>query len=342
MNNDVQRRLTKNDRLQIPATHLPSFRTSLAAQNKVQNNILIHLWGGLGDQICAEPTLRWAVEGGMSNCEVTIATNFPELFTHLKFKDVYNLNHERPIFDDYLTFETITQPNETSLTWQFMSHMLTNCVDFPSLCAFRFTLPNSKKEIVLKPERPSNPELLDLERDKKHHVLIHAGRHWESKTFPVDWWDETIEEVKKAGFVPVLIGKDGGPTQGYVATTNAGCVDLRDKTTTMESVWLTQNLPVIICSDSAPMHMAASGNAFIGYLATVKEPDYIMHWRKGQWAWRMQNFALGGMWELFGNLPNSQEDILVDKVDVEILKKWLPNPQVFGPWAREKMNEYFK
>lgn len=321
---------------------IPAFRTSRAVQSGVEKSLLLTTWGGIGDQICAEPTLRFALKT-FKDCKITLASEIPELFSHLKFDDVYDLRKERPILDDYLVFETISKIE--SLTWQFMGHMVTNCVDFPSLCAFRCQLPVSDREVVLKPEKPNREDLLEIVKDASSHVVIHAGRHWPSKTFPESWWNEVLLDLKKNGYTPVLIGKEGTDkmdNQGTVQVDPSGCIDLRNKTSLMETVWLLQNMPVVICNDSSPLHMSVTGDAFIGYVATVKHPDFITHWRKGQWSWRMQNFGKGGMWNHMDYCPNKEQTVNVDNVDPELLLSWLPDPKIFAPWCKDKMNEYFK
>lgn len=329
----------------------PSFRTHLAIQDKTTKNLLFKTWGGIGDQICAEPTFRWATQR-FPDCKKTLACEYPEFFAHLKWDDVYNLKEERPIFEDYMEF--LCGVDQESIFDQYISHMTTNCVDYPALASFRQQLPIEDRNVILKPKHPNNGQLQVIAAQAKPHaemrkyVAVHPGKHWETKTFPVDWWNAVLKSLKDNGFIPVLIGASkslhGG---GFVEVDRNGCVDLFDKTTLMESIWLVQQLPILICSDSSPLHMAVSGKAFIGFLATAKHQDYIMHWRKNlngvnEWAWRMHNFSLGGAWEVVNNLPDSMEDKNVDKICSGLLEKWLPEPNVFGPWCKEKWDEYFK
>lgn len=305
---------------------------------------MITTWGGLGDQICAEPTIRYAIKY-FKDCDITLATDQPELFQHLApyLKDVYDTKIDKPIYSDYFVFQTIHHTED--LAWEFISHCIVNCVDYPALSAFRCQLPVADREIMLKPETPRNPFLHKLVSEGRKHVVVHAGRHWPSKTFPVAWWNRVLESIKQQNLIPVLIGREGGEgleNQGTVATSTEGCIDLRNQCSIMDSVWLLQNMPVLICNDSSPMHMAASGEAFIGFIATCKHPDFIMHFRRGQWAWREHNFGLGGLWEQVDNLPNKTHVVKVDECDPELLKTFLPEPEIIGPWCTEKINAYFQ
>ncbi len=324
------KQMSKKDRVVIPAQLIPGFRTSIAVQNKVERRLLFRTWGGLGDQICAEPTLRYALSH-FRDCEVSLSSERPELFRHLTFDKVFDEREAKPDFDKFLVFETITPPDDSNLVWQFFSHMLTNCVDFPSLCALRSQLPIKDKEILIKGKKPAISES-DL---GENPVFIHAGKHWPSKTFPKDWWDETLEEIYKRDLTPVLIGSDVDENRGTVDVDVSCCLDLRGELSVLETVWLLQRAKVLLTNDSSPLHMAASqdpydlkttGHCFINFIATCKHPDYIMHWRKGKWAFRETNLGLGGIWDLVSNCPNQDQKVTVDQIEENILRSWLPTP----------------
>jgi hypothetical protein len=322
---------TKEDKLVVPGVIIPGFRTAIAATNGVEKNLLFTTWGGLGDQVCSEPTLRFAIDTFKEGATVSLASENPELFKHLNFHRVYDTRKERPEWDNYLVFQTMTTPD--SLSWQFISHMITHCVDCPSLNALRCQLPISYKQVKTYSEKPSNSLVLDVAANKSKHVIMHAGRHWESKTFPTDWWDAAYDAVTEAGLTPVWIGKDSGPTLGVVnAKIDGRGVDLRNRTSLNDMIWLCQNSEMVLCSDSSPLHIAATGEAKIAFVATVKHPDYITHWRKGGWGWRMKNFGLGGMWEELDFCPNKKNDLNVERCPESLLRKWLPNPKDMVEW----------
>ncbi len=334
-------KLNPNARVHVPLMSIPLFRTHVAAQREVEKKLLFATWGGIGDVICSEPTVRYALNN-FKDCEITVATHNPEIFQHLKLADIYDLKKENPIADDFLVLHTIPTQDDSSLTPQFISHMVTNCVDFPALSALRMQLPICDREVILKPEPPQNPKIFKIFENRKNHVVIHAGRHWASKTFPVDWWNDVIASIIAEGLVPVLIGKHDGESQGYVDTTSEGCIDLRDKTSLNDSIWLVQNSPVVVCNDSSPLHMAATGKAWILFIASVKHPDYITHYRQDVFGWRMQNLSVGGLWDMIPACPNVTTDVLIDKVSEEKIRAILPDPKIFGPLCRDKINDYFK
>lgn len=333
-------KLNPNNNVIVPGTMIQSFRTQVAIDRGVEQNIMLRTWGGLGDQICAEPTLRFAIKT-FKGCKVSLASEMPELFEHLDFDAVFDLRKATPIYENYLLFDTIVPPSH--LTWEFMSHMLVNCVDFPSLCAFRCQLPTADREVVLEPDDKVFHKIAVLHSpgDWSRCVAVHAGRHWQSKTFPAPWWNSVINGIIRTGFIPVLIGANTDDNRGTVDVDTLSCIDLRNKLSVMESVALLQSVPVLVSNDSAPIHMAASGDSWIGYVATCKHPDYITHWRKGQWSWRMENLGLGGIWDVLDYCPNKQNAVEAENVG-EHLEKWLPTPDSVAEWVASKFKEIQK
>ena len=73
----------------LPARMVPSFNVKEAFDRKVERKFLINTWGGLGDQVCAEPAIRYALKA-FPQCEISLASRQPDLFTHLQFKEVFD------------------------------------------------------------------------------------------------------------------------------------------------------------------------------------------------------------------------------------------------------------
>jgi ADP-heptose:LPS heptosyltransferase len=319
--------------LAIPAHMVPGWRTSYAVQRGVEKEILFRTWGGIGDQICAEPTIRFAIKA-FKDCNVSLASEHPEFFRHLKFKRVYDLKDHQPIWENYLTLDTIR--NCDDLSWQFYSHMLVNCVDYPTLCALRSMLPISEKQVQLFPTDIEYRVIRKIVFDKfDDKVVVHPGKHWQSKTFPVEWWQAVIDELENEKVTPILIGGDVDDNRGTVNVTTKNGFDLRGQLSLMETVALLKRAPVLLTNDSAPLHMAADSHCWIGFVATCKHPDMIMHWRRGGWAWRMKNHGKGGIWEVIDNCPNKVNSVEAENVGDRLLE-WLPDPKEFAQWAVEK------
>lgn len=325
-------KFTSVDKVVIPAMLIPGFRSTLAIQNGVQYKLLFKTWGGIGDQICAEPTLRHAINN-YKKCEIYLASDMPELYSHLKFKKVFDLRKgEKPVLENFFVLETITTPDDTNMVWQFFSHLLTNCVDFPSLCALRCQLPIGEKEVQL-PDVGYSPDF-----DITNAIAIHAGKHWQSKTFPKNWWDRVISGLVSKDLKPVLIGANADDNRGTIDVDTNGCIDLRDKLSVLETISLLKKSKVLLTNDSSPLHMAVDSDCWIGYVATCKHPDHLTHWRKGQWGWRMKNLGKGGIWEILDYCPNKKDTLEVEFVGDDLLK-WLPEPEEMVEWAYQKVTD---
>lgn len=327
----------------VPQEQLPTYRVDNAIRRGVERNICLRTWGGIGDQICAEPTIRYALKM-FKGCEFTLASEIPELFKHLQFKRVFDLKEEIPRYDKYLLMDTITSPDETNLIWMFFSHLLTNCVDFPSLCALRQQLPVNDRVIEVKGTQPGDPWINAHLDTIKGGIALHPGRHWQTKTFPVPWWNEVIAEIKRSDLMPILIGGVADDNRGTVEVDPTGCLDLRNKLSIKESIWITHAVAVLLTNDSAPLHMAASGDAWIGYIATCKHPDMITHWRLNEyrcptWQYKEVNFSKGGIWEHVDYCPNKKQTVEVERVAPEMLESWLPDPKKFATWAVNRSAE---
>lgn len=340
--------LQSNMKVAIPGMHLPSFRVAYAEQAGCNQNLLLTTWGGLGDQICAEPTLRFALEN-FKNQRISLVAQHPEFFQHLKFESILEPQAEdeqESLLDKFLVLNTAV-PSEW-LHSQFFSHMATQCVDHPAMAAFRMMLPVDYRAVKLCPtveqmrSMRNKVYLGDLETSRP--VVIHAGRHWQSKTFPKYWWDKVISTLHLLRCVPVLIGQessDGDFRRGTIDVNAEFCIDLRGKFSLMETVAFLQGAKVVLTNDSSPLHMAVTGNAWIGFLATAKHPDYITHWRKHGnrtvWGWRMENLSLGGCWQDRPACPNTTAGVHYKEATTAELERWLPDPKTVAIWAAERL-----
>lgn len=324
----------------IPGVMVPSWNVQMAVKKGVDHKMLLVTWGGLGDQVCAEPAIRWATKN-FKNKEIYLASECPELFDHLNFTDVFDLRKVKVNPDNFTPFYSIV-PTE-HLAWDFFSHCLTQAVDYCSICMFRKQLPIADREIQLFAERP-NADWANLIVDKpENYVVVHAGRHWPSKTFPKVWWDSILEGIRRAGLTPILVGKDGKmlhtENTGTVDVNADGCLDLRNRTSLKELVWLLKNARILLTNDSSPIHIAAAGKAHIGFIASCKHPDYITHWRNGQWGWRMQNLGHDGIWNYIDHYPAQEDEIRVDVLPEGLMERLLPSVDEVISFVQSKRHE---
>lgn len=336
INNPTGKPLDPDAQILLPSMLLPSFRLNLSIQRRTEKNLLFRTAGGLGDIVCAEPSFRYAVSH-FEDSAISLVTDFPDLFRHIPFVHVYDGKKEKPLDAGYFVFHTLEDHDH--LQSEFVAHPLCHCVDYVSMTMFRSQLPCADRCIKLVPDAKEKTKALSL-IDPTTDVVVHPGRSWQSKTFPKDWWDTVLTYLMACGMRPVLIGNNSlYPERGTVPVNALGCLDLRDKLTLMETTAVLQTARVLLSNDSMPVHLASSGNAWIGFVSTVRHPDHIYHWRNGgEWAWRMQNLSRGGDWVNRNVAPNNLEGIAFDKVDPEKLLCWLPAPEEFASWAIQKLS----
>lgn len=329
--------LQDNANMNLPARFVPSFRVVQAAERGVVNNILFRMHGGLGDIICAEPAVRYALKH-FKGQKFSLATLYPGLFQHLTFDKVYDLTEATDgavKSSSFLIYENTDTSNE--LAAEFICHPLMHGIDYASMYMWRMILPKEDREMLLVPSQQEldlAAALIDIAND----IIIHPGKTWQSRTMPKKFWDKIIAGVVKAGKRPVIIG--GSVDNGRASTIDVdatGALDVRNKLSIMETVAVLQRAKVLLTNDSSPLHMATTGEAWIGFFSTVKHPDHLLTYRHNVWAWRMQNLALGGVYETLDACPNKQHSVSVSEVDVLDLLRWLPQPEEVVAWALEKL-----
>jgi len=314
-------------RMSVQAMDIPSFRKLVAMERGVLNNIMVTTRGGLGDNICTEPAIRYACKNFRS--DIFVATQHPQLFWHLPLVKTFDVAKELPNWIDYLNYKTLADMDD--LLCEFHMHMYSHVVDYHSMLMWRVQLPPKDKQpkIVCSKEHFATVDCL-LRKDTD--VLIHPGRTWPSRTLPKWWWDQITFNLLKTGLRPVIIGSEVENGCGFIEIETNGCLDLRGKLTVMESVALCQKANAIITNDSSPLHMAATGDAYIAFASTVKPPDLLMHWRHGEYGWRMKNFTNDWLCNHLDTTPTNTNMVDFTKADPG---PWLKKPKEVTDWINE-------
>jgi hypothetical protein len=212
--------------------------------------------GGLGDQIQAEPTIRFAIEKVWKGSDLRISTHFPEVFAHLP---VVCKKHEEKIWESLDTepFTRVTLPGPETLQWQVVSNLMSHTVDFCSMAVLCRILPDLEKTYRLQADSQSLKSVLGFCKnvDVSRCALVHPGRHWDSKTFPPQWWQEIVNGIIEKGITPIIIGKDDD-TRGVVKLSySKSSIDLTNLLSLKELIALISVVPVLVSNDSAPIHI---------------------------------------------------------------------------------------
>ncbi len=256
------------------------------------HHIHVSVSGGLGDQVCAEPALRFMRHHVYPDADIQVSTHHPLLFQHLDV--VVHQHGEFAPAPDTPYYQVNSLPPPESVTWMVLSNLLAHTVDYCSAALLRRTLPMEDRRVHLRvaPEdvktlakRLPDVVLADL-------VVVHAGRHWQTKTFPVSWWQAVIDGVQAAGLQVCLIGKnDDLPADKrgvQPVTCPPGGLDLRNHLTLGELIALLQQAAVLVSNDSAPIHLAGAFENHIVLIPTCKHPEHVLPFRHGSVYWNAQ------------------------------------------------------
>jgi len=251
-----------------------------------KKHILINVQGGLGDQICTEPPVRFLREKVYPSEDVTVITHWPRIFKHLNV-DVYS--HDEFTFKpDTPYYHVQSLPGPETLMWMAVSHLLSHSVDYISMSLMKRILPNKNKRIKLSVSFNDTSEVIDVLgiQNLNELVLVHAGRHWESKTFPKNWWQKVIDGLHENGLKVCLIGQDE-KTRGTIdVEVRKGMLDTRNLLSFGALIALISQAKVLISNDSAPIHIAGAFDNGIVLIPTCKHPDHILPYRYGNQSFR--------------------------------------------------------
>lgn len=246
-------------------------------------HIHIVVSGGLGDQTNAEPAIRFMKQYVYPNDSITVTTHFPELFSHLDV-DVYKHGEFQPAFDvPYYTVQSLPPPE--SVTWMVLSNLLCHTVDYCSAALLRRILPLEDKRVHLMVRAEDMQRLQQLDADWTDLVVVHAGRHWVTKTFPVQWWQDVVDSLDQEGYHVCLVGQDEHTRGVLPIRCPEGGLDLRNKLSLGELIALLSISPVLISNDSAPIHLAGAFDNAVVLIPSCKHPQHILPWRHGSLYW---------------------------------------------------------
>lgn len=242
-------------------------------------NILISVTAGMGDQICSEPAIRYTRKI-YPDANIFVVTHWPRLFEHLPVP-VMDYDEWKGLNDAVITMYTCPDDEQSE---HKLSHVLFHPTDFASMSLIKRTIPNDEKTIKLKldvEDVASAVRLLKNSNPDKPCILVHPGKWWPSKTFPIDWWQEVVNKLSEKLTV-VLIGKTIDEKQGYlpIECPEDG-VDLRDLTSLGELFALVSITKVLLTNDSSPVHIGGAFDNWIVVVPTAKHPDHILPYRNG-------------------------------------------------------------
>lgn len=255
-------------------------------KHKYKRSVVISVSGGMGDQLCSEPVIRYARKYLMTpeTTDMTVVTHHKRLFEHIS--DIELLDYDEYDGKEDATLVLYTNP-EDSLSHHHMSHVFFHPTDFAAMSVIRQTIPHKDKTIKLEVKKKDLEEIKAIhDIDYTKAIAVHCGKWWPSKTFPKEWWQEIVNKLAEKEMV-VLIGKTIEEKQGYVdIDCPSNAYDLRDLTSLGGLIAVISQAKTTLTNDSCPVHIAGAFNNKLIVIPTCKHPDHIMPFRKGKQDYR--------------------------------------------------------
>lgn len=285
---------------------------------KYEPCIFVEVKGGLGDQVQAEPSLRYLSEKIQPKAEIFCLCTWPELFKHLP--NVIASDHTPEIHRDAI-FEIKTHPDKETALRRYVSHFFTHGVDYVSLAALKRTLPNSEKRITLKVNETDREAVAEYNAD----VLLHPGKGWPINTFPLEWWNSVVSLLSRH-YKIAIIGKNVNEEHGVLSVDcPPNGIDLRDKLTLGQLLAMIEKTWCLVTNDSSPVHLAGAFDGNIVLIPTSKHPDHLLPFRHDRQDYRAR--------AVMGRLLEEDYPMTVNMIEwttrhPEIdVKKYLPDPE---------------
>lgn len=300
--------------------------------------LFLHVGGGLGDQVCAEPVLRYIHDVLYTDADLYVTTAYPELFTHLERLKVSKVPWTGVMVDAVHRMEL--HPSQNTGHGKYTLNILSHPVDYISMEALERTLPASAKQIHL----PNSHTGINEGVTMNNLVLVHPGAGWPSKTFPKAWWQSVIDNLAGSGHRVGIIGRDlqitdnRGISHGYVPIeVPPGGVDFRDQLSTEDLMGLIKISPVLISNDSAPIHIAGAYDNWIILIPTCKHPEHLLPYRHGSQWYKAAALYRSLACEEYGFRPTDMEARSVSHT-INPIETYLPDPSEVVAKVNEIMN----
>jgi hypothetical protein len=269
--------------------------TKDAPDYKYKRKIFLWALGGMGDVISAEPTIRYMRETLYPEADIYLLTKkfFHPLFQHIKgltlLTEGQAVEEKIDAVLEFDTHPTVMDPDsnfETSFG-KYCPHPMLHSVDWVSICCTNRQLTRDQRQIKMEYCEADLDEIMAICDSPEELILVHAGSGWESKTFPLEYWQEIVDTLSGKGYRIGLIGKNVSEEHGYVPVVcPPNGVDFRDKTSIMGMAALIDQAPVVITNDSAPIFIAGAFDNYLIVIPTCKHGDLLLPYRKGDQSYK--------------------------------------------------------
>lgn len=301
-----------------------------AGIHRYNRNIAIVLEGGMGDQLCALPTIRYFKEKLYPGDNLIVVTDFKDLFHDIGLP-VYGKSESVPNVNEYRQVRSLQRMKGPSSF--YLSQAVCHPVDWYSLQFAQALLPLAERRMRLSVTASGLQSVVSKANISRASlsglVVLHPGRGRPSQTFPADMWQSYLNILIENGFRVAVIGMRINERAEFVEidTDKAGCIDLTDQLSFEELAALIGHAKVLISNNSVPIHIAGAFDNWIGLIATDKHPDYVLPYREGQLYWRARSLEKGKLWEKQKPVMVGRDEEAIDRCTEEEMRAVLAEPE---------------
>ncbi|MEX0676465.1 MAG: glycosyltransferase family 9 protein [Pirellulales bacterium] len=318
----LQSLLGRERLLELIAEDIATWRR-MGPHHPFRRNIAIVVEGGLGSHVAAEPVVRHAREVLYPGDNLVAVSAWPEVFGHLNLRVCERIEAIKG-YRHYRLRHTRNDPFARSFLARHQIHPTT----LASLVALGSELPLQERTPRLVVNQGAVDSVTGMVRpdDVGRLVLVHPGRGTPPKTFPADVWQSYANTLVDHGYRVAVIGKRIDDKKGVVEFDRSKCIDLVDRLSVLELIALVSQARVLVSNDSGPVQIAGAFDRWIGLIATLRHPQFVLPWRNGSPFWRAASLTRGEMYADYFHRPSGGSQPPLGVCGDERLRECLPEP----------------
>ena len=243
---------------------------------------------GLGDTICATPTIRKVSEA--YDTPISVYSKHPEVFKNLPYVEsslYYDDIHENQELKDsydyyYQTEIALTHFNDQDVKFKH-SHMDIRQIH-ANFIGFTLLKKDSHCDFVADEYQP-------IDNLPEKYIVIHATESWPSKDWGFENWNSLCNQLD---YPIVMVGKESSevgsfnvqkPT--YDLRPRRG-LDLRNKTNVHQLWHVLDKAQLVITNDSSVMHLSGTTDTEILVLGSSQRPEIRFPYRNGSQEYKIR------------------------------------------------------
>ena len=243
---------------------------------------------GLGDTICATPTIRKVSEA--YDAPISVYSKHPEVFKNLSYvesslhyDDIHENQELKDSYDYYYQTEiALTHFNDQDVKFKH-SHMDIRQIH-ANFIGFTLLKKDSHCDFIADRYKP-------IDNLPEKYIVIHATESWPSKDWGFENWNSLCNTLD---YPIVMVGKESSevgsfnvqkPT--YDLRPKMG-LDLRNKTNVHQLWHVLDKAQLVITNDSSVMHLSGTTDTEILVLGSSQRPEIRFPYRNGSQEYKIR------------------------------------------------------